>query len=83
MMIMYCWLVVSNTLKTIGQLGLLFPIYLWKDKECSKPPTRLELDALFSVKTSIWRSLGMYRNWMPLKWAASVFHWKITENAIH
>ena len=35
------WLVVSTPLKNISQLGLLFPIYIWKNKKCSKPPTRL------------------------------------------
>ena len=34
----HIWLVVSTPLKNISQLGLLFPI--WKNKKCSKPPTR-------------------------------------------
>ena len=36
------WLVVSTPLKNISQLGWLFHIIpdIWKNKQCSKPPTR-------------------------------------------
>ena len=34
------WLVVSTPLKSISQLGSLFPIYGKSKKSCSKPPTR-------------------------------------------
>ena len=30
---------VSTPLKNISQLGWLFPIIIWKNKKCSKPPT--------------------------------------------
>ena len=34
------WLVVSTPLKNNSQLGWLFPIIIWENKTCSKPPTR-------------------------------------------
>jgi len=38
----YDWLVVEPypSEKYESQLGLLFPIIIWKNKTCSKPPTR-------------------------------------------
>jgi len=38
------WLVVSTHLKNISQLGL-FPTE-WKNKKCSKPPTRIGFNGI-------------------------------------
>ena len=48
----YYWLVVEPHLwkKNMSQFGCLFPE--WKDKKCSKPPTRIKIFAIQAFKPS-------------------------------
>ena len=53
------WLVVSIPLKNISQMGLLFPIWKWKHKKCSKPPTSIYIYMQYCLVYIIYARINM------------------------